>query len=578
MPAAFSSDKAENPRKFSREARKEPKSFRASGYIPHPVRRAAWISLLVASIGLSCTKRQGASEAEASSTAPQTPAEGLLPQEEERLAELVEIEAEGDADAVSIEDIGHHQPLIRRAAARALARSATIDSYPKLQGALADEDPEAIAWAAHGLGRLCDAGADKEEVTGALAIRSLSLPRSPSPRLDPAFAITQALANCATEEAKQTLALWLDRPAPFDRYAALGLGHLASRNEKLPEDAASTLLQILRADPPRVEALFALGYLDKLSPSSLEQLLEASRPLLEAKSPHRLHAIRALAKAGAAGDLESIVKEASAFDASERIEAIRGLSRLGDRGEKALAQALVDLLPTEPSLSALGTDAFGPLLTLVERLRASHPSSRQALKKIANLSAPEDASAPLSRRLGRLRCVAARKLEQKGAPCDAPPEIPAFDPKAKGEGETGSELGQGALKLTFVTDAGSASIHLDPSLAPASVARFVELARQGAYDGVPIRRVVHGSFLQIGPARANEPRPPLPLETSPLPFEALSVGVALDDDGEAGSDQLFITLARLPELDGAYSWIGRAEPTFAKLIEGDIIERALVSN
>ncbi len=60
-------------------------------------------------------------------------------------------------------------------------------------------------------------------------------------------------------------------------------------------------------------------------------------------------------------------------------------------------------------------------------------------------------------------------------------------------------------------------------------------------------------------------------ETSPVPFGALDVGVALAGR-DTGSSQIFVTLARHPHLDGHYAWVGRASGDWDAVAEGDVIK------
>lgn len=507
------------------------------------------------------------------------------PSEDEKLAELLQIESRLDADAITAKDFGHRDVAFRRASARALARMSDRRAHPKLVSLLSDEDAEVVAHAAHGLSWLCDIeGIDARETTGALVARSISLPEAPTGSdFEPSIAISRALAHCATKEGERTLTAWLSRPAPWNAAAALGLGTLASRTKDLSEEAQEALLDAVKAELD--EALFALGRLEKIAPSLRQGLLEASRSRLSTKGQNRLFAVRALGRAGfdAVPDLERVLlSQDGDFDAAERSEAARSLARLGQDGERALAEALASLLRKDDSLSSLTTDAFGPLLVTVEMLRGALSLSRERLRELTRMPVPEGAEAPLQRRLSLLRCAAARRLPDAKvgdaflAACDRE----ALDASAEeAKLETGKPAPPKAptkpVKLTFVLDSGSASMSLDPKLAPASVARFVELSKGGHFDGATLRLVVPGSFVQLGPA-SKEPRPPLPRETSPIAFEPFHVGVALDREKDTGSDKLFVTLGKHPELDGQYTWLGRAEPAFAKLAEGDVIEKVIV--
>ena len=70
-------------------------------------------------------------------------------------------------------------------------------------------------------------------------------------------------------------------------------------------------------------------------------------------------------------------------------------------------------------------------------------------------------------------------------------------------------------------------------------------------------------------------REPLRCETTPRPFEPLSVGVALAGR-DTGSSQLFVTLARSAHLDGEYAWVGRAAGDWDAVAEGDVIRKVRV--
>ena len=70
-------------------------------------------------------------------------------------------------------------------------------------------------------------------------------------------------------------------------------------------------------------------------------------------------------------------------------------------------------------------------------------------------------------------------------------------------------------------------------------------------------------------------RPSLRCETSPLRFDALELGVALAGR-DTGSSQIFVTLGAFPHLDGDYALIGRADPGWERLAQGDVIQKARV--
>jgi cyclophilin family peptidyl-prolyl cis-trans isomerase len=148
-------------------------------------------------------------------------------------------------------------------------------------------------------------------------------------------------------------------------------------------------------------------------------------------------------------------------------------------------------------------------------------------------------------------------------------------------GDPASEIGHAlvhATRVAFDTDAGALGIRFDPALAPIAATRFVALARSGFYTGVVIHRVVPGFVVQLGDPGADGyggSGDTLRCETSPVPFGALDVGVALAGR-DTGSSQIFATLARHPHLDGEYAWVGRADGDWDAVAEGDVIHAVRV--
>jgi cyclophilin family peptidyl-prolyl cis-trans isomerase len=156
--------------------------------------------------------------------------------------------------------------------------------------------------------------------------------------------------------------------------------------------------------------------------------------------------------------------------------------------------------------------------------------------------------------------------------CDAPLSAPAA--------ELASESARGLTTVTFQTDAGELRIRVGDNDSPAATARFVELARDGFFKGMAVHRVVPGFVVQFGDRAGDGTggagRDPLRCETSPRPFEPLTVGVALAGR-DTGSSQFFVTLSRVPHLDGAYTALGEASGDWAAVTEGDIIREVTLA-
>jgi cyclophilin family peptidyl-prolyl cis-trans isomerase/uncharacterized SAM-binding protein YcdF (DUF218 family) len=173
-----------------------------------------------------------------------------------------------------------------------------------------------------------------------------------------------------------------------------------------------------------------------------------------------------------------------------------------------------------------------------------------------------------------LRDRAARALAAARDPnssCPAPAQRP--DPAP----EIGHALAH-PTRVTLDTDAGSLVLRFDPALAPVAATRFVALARSGFYSGVTIHRVVPGFVVQLGDRQGDGYGGSgrlLRCETSPVPFGALDVGVALAGR-DTGSSQIFVALSRQPHLDGEYAWVGRAEGDWDGVAEGDVVREARV--
>jgi cyclophilin family peptidyl-prolyl cis-trans isomerase len=165
--------------------------------------------------------------------------------------------------------------------------------------------------------------------------------------------------------------------------------------------------------------------------------------------------------------------------------------------------------------------------------------------------------------------LALRALGDAKAACP----LPATTPIAKDLGPPPPS------KILLSTDAGELSIVLDGDLAPVTSARVVELAKSGFYKGIACHRVVPGFVVQFGDPLGDGyggSGTLLRSETSPKPFNALDVGVALAGR-DTGSSQLFVTLSRYAHLDGEYPHIGHAEGDWYAVAEGDIITDVRVS-
>ena len=121
------------------------------------------------------------------------------------------------------------------------------------------------------------------------------------------------------------------------------------------------------------------------------------------------------------------------------------------------------------------------------------------------------------------------------------------------------------------TSKGTITLDLLADKAPNHVARLVELAKSGAYDGVVFHRVIDGFMAQTGdvehgrhdgPSTAmagtgGSDLPDLEAEFNDVSFQAGTVGMARAQDPNSANSQFFIDLAPATFLDGQYTVVGQ---------------------
>jgi hypothetical protein len=265
------------------------------------------------------------------------------------LAQLRNAEYSRTPAAVSDEALADHDPAIRRAAARALARIDDATTVERLVKALADEDDEVVAWAAYGLGAACPIG-DLKTVR-VLVARLTSLEAAHEPQQGGPFsardAIFDALARCGSSPAEATLRAWLRGPQDARSGAALALARLASRQHRLDDASIVALLDAAGGSPPIHGALAAFGQLDTVSGVIGKRLVEVSERSIRDAGSERSLAISALAAAGEEGvELLSAVLTNEQLPPLIRTRAAVTLGRVGKAASPALAAAVAALAPS----------------------------------------------------------------------------------------------------------------------------------------------------------------------------------------------------------------------------------------
>jgi cyclophilin family peptidyl-prolyl cis-trans isomerase len=333
-------------------------------------------------------------------------------------------QAEDDRTAGNVSDAARtsHDVRIRRRAARALARIGDPESEGALLRALNDEDGETVGWGAYGLGFTCK-GRDEPRVR-ALSARAASLETAgfegdagAPDGIDPRAAIARAVGRCGGVLAEHALVGWVRTHGPYSSPAAYGLGDLARGRGALSDEAASALLDAAQADPTELTSLpylYPFGRVERVAEAFAPRVIDVARRALLRPSELRAFAIRALSRSGrdAAAELTRVVLSQD-FTPSERAEASRGLSLLGEAGRAGWSEAVARLTPDHDPLAitALIGDEFNVLLGLLESLDGEAPKeASRALYALATLRAPGAVPPSLARRIVALRCSAASAL------------------------------------------------------------------------------------------------------------------------------------------------------------------------
>jgi cyclophilin family peptidyl-prolyl cis-trans isomerase len=130
-------------------------------------------------------------------------------------------------------------------------------------------------------------------------------------------------------------------------------------------------------------------------------------------------------------------------------------------------------------------------------------------------------------------------------------------------------IAQSDLEAVVSTDLGTFRFEFAPDKAPKHVAHFIELARQGFYDGSAFHRVVSYGMIQGGDPLLKNPKTArnlwgsgglsqLAAEFSDLKHERGVVStVSIPGKADTDGAQFFVCVSPQPPLDGKYSAFGR---------------------
>ena len=116
-----------------------------------------------------------------------------------------------------------------------------------------------------------------------------------------------------------------------------------------------------------------------------------------------------------------------------------------------------------------------------------------------------------------------------------------------------------------IKDYGVIKLELDEGTAPITVANFIDLAKQGFYDGLTFHRIIDGFMIQGGAANASSTIKPKTIKgefskngvDNPILHVPGIISMARSNSMDSASSQFFIMVGTAPHLDGSYAAFGR---------------------
>jgi cyclophilin family peptidyl-prolyl cis-trans isomerase/HEAT repeat protein len=486
-----------------------------------------------------------------------------------------------EAAAVPLAQQGLASPDIKlhAAAAYALAREPRPEGREALRGLLSDPDPWVRGMAARGLG-IVGEGADLAR------LRKLLDDAPPGPiiqALRAARRLVQAGSGAAPRD-------WLPRVRELisDERPGVSLTAIEASASWLPDPSLGDALARLATEGPlraRELALLALAEVkDSRAAQAVALAARAGDPVLRA---------RAAEAAGRLADAETLTMLGADPQPAVR-NAVLGARLEGADAESAAREALedADTIVRATALDFLAEHPSMPLESIEATLAATDADALpDALLAAARAIAARGKAEPLER--GRavedleklaahsdflVRREAAARLADLGRP--APPAGAANNRDLAVYRDIVRETST-AKQVEIDTRRGRVRLRLDCPTAPLTCLNFVQLARQGFFDGLSFHRVVPDFVVQGGDPRgdgAGGPGFAIRDEINRIRYDRGVVGMALSGPDTGGS-QFFITLSPQPHLDGGYTAFGavvEGDAVLDQLMQGDRIVAARV--
>lgn len=259
----------------------------------------------------------------------------------------------------------------------------------------------------------------------------------------------------------------------------------------------------------------------------------------------------------------------------------------------ASVQALASIANLANFRAAFGTAANGISRTLAQHFQTAistgdsymmYPAANALQSdnqdfgsQIKDLTFLDDALASLQlpAEVGLYNTLQATKASLSGQAAPTPTK-PGFNRPITWENLAELDLTPEAL---IKTNKGDISIELLPSIAPGSVANFLQLIKDGFYQGRSFHRVVPNFVAQVGEVRPKEKdqfKFNIRSEISRLHYDQTGLVGMAHAGSNTESTHFFITHSPTPHLDGNYTIFARlksGEDVLHNLMIGDAIER-----
>jgi cyclophilin family peptidyl-prolyl cis-trans isomerase/HEAT repeat protein len=344
-------------------------------------------------------------------------------------------------------------------------------------------------------------------------------------------------------------------------------------------EAVQPLLDRAFGDPSPIVRAAALDAVARLDGAEAEELL--AQAALDVDFRVRAGAVAALAhlEPDLAGPI--LLPMTRDEDTLVSTAAVGALGRIDTPQARARLRELAAGRDNAMRLAAIGALAEDPReedLALFESAWATTTGDMAGEVRVAALEAAaevggEDAISLLRRGLETggfyERRVAREALMDLAPDLELPPVAPP--PRFSPPDPLPSSRERATVEVE--TTRGTLVFELLPGVAPLHVRNFLELAKQGYYDGLRIHRVVPDFVVQGGDYRGDGyggktwDGAPLPAEFSPRKFERGSLGMPRNADPESGGSQIFVTHRPTPHLDGRYTLFGELRQGFDDVLD-----------